>query len=111
LCKWLYLNAINNSYTLVVDQDQSNFDKIITIEIFDKNDHISIVINDSGIGFGNFRNNIKNILNPYYTTKKKGTGLGLSIVNKIINDHNSKINFIKQKIGAKIIINFPKNGN
>ena len=55
--------------------------------------------------------NLSNILKPYYTTKKKGTGLGLSIVNKILNDHNSSINFIKQNIGAKIVINFSKNGN
>jgi two-component system nitrogen regulation sensor histidine kinase NtrY len=47
-------------------------------------------------------------LNPYFTTKKKGTGLGLAIVNKIINDHNGKINFYPLKEGAKIIIKFLK---
>ena len=41
-----------------------------------------------------FSNNIKDILNPYFTTKKKGTGLGLAIVNKIINDHNGSLIFI-----------------
>ena len=87
-------------------ENTSNFDKIITIEIFDKNDHISIVINDSGIGFGNFRKNIKDILNPYFTTKKNGTGLGLSIVNKIINDHNGKLNFVSIPNGAKVEIIF-----
>ena len=43
------------------------------------------------------KNNIKDILNPYFTTKKNGTGLGLSIVNKIVNDHNGKIDFISIK--------------
>jgi two-component system nitrogen regulation sensor histidine kinase NtrY len=47
-------------------------------------------------------------LNPYFTTKEKGTGLGLAIVNKIINDHNGKINFTSLKDGAKIIIKFIK---
>ena len=42
------------------------------------------------------------------TTKKKGTGLGLSIVNKIINDHNGKINFVSLEKGAKIEIVFIK---
>ena len=60
-----------------------------------------IVIKDNGIGFGIFEDNIKDILNPYFTTKIKGTGLGLSIVNKIINDHNGSIDFIK--IFAEII--------
>ena len=101
-------NLIKNSIESIQQkaENTSNFDKIITIEIFDKNDHISIVINDSGIGFGEFRNNIKNILNPYFTTKKNGTGLGLSIVSKIINDHNGKLNFVSVPNGAKVEIIF-----
>ena len=66
------------------------------------------MITDNGLGFGTFKNNIKDILNPYFTTKKKGTGLGLSIVNKIINDHNGKINFVSLESGAKIEIVFIK---
>ena len=54
--------------------------------------------------FWKYKNNIKDILNPYFTTKKNGTGLGLSIVNKIINDHNGEINFFPIKNGAKIEI-------
>ena len=61
---------------------------------------------DNGIGFKSNRNNINEILNPYYTTKKNGTGLGLSIVNKIINDHNGELLFHPLDNGAKIEINF-----
>ena len=67
-----------------------------------------LVIVDNGIGFSKFSENIKDILNPYFTTKKNGTGLGLSIVNKIINDHNGKIEFIPRNDGAEIKINFIK---
>ena len=56
----------------------------------------------------NFEGNIKDILNPYFTTKKKGTGLGLSIVNKIVNDHDGSIDFIPLDIGAKVKIIFLK---
>ena len=61
-----------------------------------------LILIDNGIGFNEFGDKIKQILNPYYTTKKNGTGLGLSIVNKIINDHNGNIKFISIKDGAKI---------
>ena len=52
--------------------------------------------------------NIKKILNPYFTTKKKGTGLGLAIVNKIINDHNGSIKFVNLNDGAKVTVEFLK---
>mgnify|MGYP001213098692 FL=1 len=77
----------------------------------DNNDHISFVLTDNGIGFDNVKNNIKEILNPYFTTKKNGTGLGLSIVNKIINDHNGELNFFSISNGAKIEIIFKLDGN
>ena len=80
----------------------------IDISLNENVERINFIIIDNGLGFGIFENNIKNILNPYFTTKKKGTGLGLSIVNKIINDHNGKINFVSLDNGAKIEIMFIK---
>ncbi len=101
-------NLIKNSVESIQQkaENTSNFDKIITIEIFERNNQIYIIIKDSGLGFENIKNNIKDILNPYFTTKKNGTGLGLSIVNKIINDHNGEINFVSIPNGAKIEIIF-----
>ncbi len=101
-------NLIKNSIESIQQkaENTSNFDKIVTIEIFERNNQIYIIITDSGLGFENVKNNIKDILNPYYTTKKNGTGLGLSIVNKIINDHNGEIEFISITNGAKIEIRF-----
>ncbi len=101
-------NLIKNSIESIQQkaENTSNFDKIITIEIFEINNQINIIITDSGLGFKNIKNNIKDILNPYFTTKKNGTGLGLSIVNKIINDHNGEIGFVSIPNGAKIEIKF-----
>ena len=83
-----------------------NFTKKILIEISQNNDHIKFCLVDNGIGFDQIKGKIKDILNPYYTTKKNGTGLGLSIVNKIINDHNGELKFYSISDGAKIEINF-----
>ena len=83
----------------------------MSIEILDNNDHIKCILVDNGIGFNQIKNNIKNILNPYFTTKKNGTGLGLSIVNKIINDHNGELNFFSIDSGAKVEIIFKLNVN
>jgi two-component system nitrogen regulation sensor histidine kinase NtrY len=102
-----FFNLIKNSIESIEQKLEKNpdFKKKISIEILDNNDHIKIILVDNGIGF-NQKNNIKEILNPYYTTKKNGTGLGLSIVNKIINDHNGELEFISIPDGAKIEINF-----
>ena len=107
----VFFNLIKNSIESIQQKEEKNpnFDKEISIEIGEQNDHIFITITDNGIGFDNFANNIKDILHPYFTTKKNGTGLGLSIVNKIINDHNGKIEFIPIKNGAKIDIIFNLN--
>ena len=106
----VFLNLIKNSIESIQQKSEkiSDFDKNITIELNDFDSHISLVINDNGIGFKNLNNNIKEILNPYFTTKKNGTGLGLSIVNKIINDHNGNIDFISKADGAIIKIIFSK---
>ena len=106
----VFLNLIKNSIESIQQKAEknTNFTKNIGIELNDLNDHISLTINDNGIGFDSVSNNIKEILNPYFTTKKQGTGLGLSIVNKIINDHNGSIEFISKDEGAIIKINLTK---
>ena len=109
----VFFNLIKNSIESIQQKNEKelNFIKKISIEIYKYNDHIKIILIDNGIGFNNIKGNIKDILNPYYTTKKNGTGLGLSIVNKIINDHNGKLNFLSILNGAKIEVNFRFNGN
>ena len=107
----VFFNLIKNSIESIQQKNDKNVDfvKKISIEIQDNNDHIKFRLVDNGIGFDKGKNNIKEILNPYFTTKKNGTGLGLSIVNKIINDHNGELKFISISNGAKIEIDFRLN--
>ena len=109
----VFFNLIKNSIESIQQKAEKKviFNKKISIEILSNNDHIKFILIDNGIGFEEIKNDLKKILNPYFTTKKNGTGLGLSIVNKIINDHNGELLFIPIIEGAKIEIKFRLNGN
>jgi two-component system nitrogen regulation sensor histidine kinase NtrY len=109
LCR-VFLNLIKNSIESIQEKRSTNvnFKGNIDITLKDSTSSISFIIIDNGLGFGMLKKNIRDILNPYFTTKKKGTGLGLAIVNKIINDHNGSIEFIPIENGAKINIIFIK---
>lgn len=48
-----------------------------------------IEVADSGIGIP--LDKIKNIFDPFYSTKDEGTGLGLAIVHQIVESHGGKI--------------------
>jgi two-component system nitrogen regulation sensor histidine kinase NtrY len=106
----VFFNLIKNSIESIHQKSEkvTDFKKNISIELNQTDEHIKLIIDDTGMGFNNLDTDIKNILNPYFTTKKKGTGLGLSIVNKIINDHNGNIEFVSKNEGAKIKIIFLK---
>ncbi|MBT3599566.1 MAG: GHKL domain-containing protein [Candidatus Pelagibacter sp.] len=105
----VFFNLIKNAIESVQEKclEVTNTKGKISIEINDYDDYIEFTIEDNGKGFKNLEN-IKKILNPYFTTKKKGTGLGLAIVNKIINDHNGSIKFVNLNDGAKVTVEFLK---
>ena len=106
----VFFNLIKNAIESIHEKKlkKNTINGKIDIVLIENISDIAFSIVDNGLGFGMFLDNIKNILNPYFTTKEKGTGLGLAIVNKIINDHNGKIDFIPIKDGAKIMITFIK---
>jgi two-component system nitrogen regulation sensor histidine kinase NtrY len=104
----VFLNLIKNSIESIKDKAEkiANLNKNIAIELIKNNNQIFVSVRDNGVGFSNIKNNIKDIINPYFTTKKNGTGLGLSIVSKIINDHHGTINFKSHDDGALVEIIF-----
>ena len=92
----VFLNLLNNArYTLDEKYPDTNENKIIEIIgkeiIVDGCPYNQIIFYDRGMGIASDK--IEKILNPFFTTKPmgKGTGLGLSICNKIIKDHDGKI--------------------
>ncbi len=105
----VFINLFKNSIESINEkyEKKPDFTKKIDIEIIEKDDYIELFITDNGFGFD--KSNLKNIVKPYFTTKKNGTGLGLSIVNKVISDHNGTLKILPNKYGAKINLNFPKN--
>ncbi|RNB85173.1 PAS domain S-box protein [Brevibacillus fluminis] len=57
---------------------------------------LQITIIDNGCGISEER--LRNIGEPFYTTKEKGTGLGLMVSYKIIQNHQGRIE-IKSEVG------------
>ena len=106
----VFFNLIKNSIESILDKklNDINLKGNIDITLNDNLNDIDFSVIDNGLGFEVLADNLKNILNPYFTTKKKGTGLGLAIVNKTINDHNGSIEFISTNKGAKVQIKFLK---
>lgn len=97
----LYINAIQameNGGTLTVHCKASGTDQV------------RIVVQDSGSGMS--PDQLNNIFNPYFTTKKRGTGLGLAIVYKIIEAHQGQIT-VASRIGqgTSFAITIPGSGD
>lgn len=69
---------------------------------------VYVEVEDNGSGIK--EENLKNIFNPFFTTKPvgKGTGLGLSLSYSIIQKHHGKIEVkSKQGVGTKFIVSLP----
>ncbi|MBF0376996.1 MAG: response regulator [Desulfamplus sp.] len=81
---------------------------INTINDLCNNNQIIIIIEDSGPGLS--KDTLRNIWNPFFTTKPvgKGTGLGMSISHGIIKAHGGSITAEnREKGGARFIIRLP----
>ena len=54
---------------------------------------------------------LRNIFNPFFTTKEEGTGLGLSISHRIVEQHRGEIEVQNLKKGALFTLRLPVQGN
>jgi signal transduction histidine kinase len=81
--KQVLLNLIINSFDAV---DGGGWVKIQTRS---SNGNVLLSVEDNGRGIP--PENLKNIFNPFFTTKTHGTGLGLAISKKIAKEHGGDI--------------------
>jgi signal transduction histidine kinase len=70
--------------------------------------YVQIEFTDTGCGIPSEQ--MEEIFNPFFTTKKTGSGLGLSISNQIVRDHRGYIDVESQlNKGSSFFINLPVN--
>ncbi len=81
-----------------------------TLDISTKTDAVmcSITIADSGGGIP--EKHIKQIFDPFFSTKKRGTGIGLALVYQTIQAHRGKVSVKNGDKGAVFTISVPVNG-
>ena len=98
--KQVFVNIIKNSIESITHSG------IIDIDIFLEEKYVNIIISDNGIGMNHEQ--LTNIKEMFYTTKKNGTGLGVALSNEIIIAHNGSMNYeSKENIGTKCTIKLP----
>ena len=98
----VFLNLIMNSCQAIHTKGE------IWISAFQKQTSVVLEFRDNGHGIE--PQNLKNIFNPFYTTKPvgQGTGLGLSLSYNIISKHNGKIEVNSRPgQGTKFTIELP----
>lgn len=74
---------------IVTNAAQATDHGTVTIKTRRENDEAVIELSDTGCGIK--KEDIKNIFNPFFTTKTQGTGLGLAVTHKIIQEHNGRV--------------------
>lgn len=98
------LNLLNNSFDAIANLK----DKWIRIEVKETEDHVEILVIDSGNGIPDII--ADQIMLPFFTTKEvgKGTGLGLSISAGIIKSHNGDLHLQPGTPNTTFAIKLPR---
>jgi two-component system sensor histidine kinase AtoS len=67
---------------------------------------VCLVFSDTGVGIP--FENVKDVFNPFFTTKDHGTGLGLAITHKVITEHGGHLDVVSRMgEGSSFIIYLP----
>lgn len=85
-----FRNLIKNA---IEAMDNNNKESLIYLssyhEVLDGDEFFTVSVTDTGNGIE--KKDLRRIFEPYFTSKDKGTGIGLAIVEKIISEHNGRI--------------------
>lgn len=97
----VFVNLLDNASQH--SEDMSEIRIVVSID----NNQAKIQVIDSGKGIDESK--IKNIFDPFVTSRKNGAGLGLSIVSNIIKEHKGSIDIINNPngIGCRAIVVLP----
>ncbi|RJR20184.1 MAG: PAS domain S-box protein [Nitrospiraceae bacterium] len=74
---------------IVTNAAQATEHGTITLKTRLEDNEAVIELIDTGCGIK--EEDLKNIFNPFFTTKAQGTGLGLAVTHKIIQEHDGKV--------------------
>lgn len=76
-------------FNIISNANQATDQGSITVRTRREENDAVIEILDMGCGIK--EDDLKNIFNPFFTTKTEGTGLGLAVTHKIVQEHSGKI--------------------
>lgn len=87
----VFMNVLSNAVYAVKERHGEGSGGIVKVSAKNDGDHVVFTVEDNGPGIPEEK--LKDIFNPFFTTKDpgEGTGLGLSISQSIIAKHNGKI--------------------
>ncbi len=98
--KQVFINIIKNSVEAITN------DGIIKMGVKIINKQVVITISDNGSGMD--KEELNNVKEMFFTTKKNGTGLGVSLSNEIVLAHNGKMEYDSVKNeGTNVVISIP----
>ncbi len=98
--KQVFINVLKNSVEAIEDGG------IINLDICKRKDDVTVCVSDNGIGMN--EEELNNVKEMFYTTKRNGTGLGVALSNEIIVAHSGKMEYESEKnVGTRCIITLP----
>ncbi|MEH7417837.1 ATP-binding protein [Neobacillus drentensis] len=102
--KQVFINLIKNAIESMPNGGSIQIH--VNVNVIQNQQKLSISIQDKGMGIAD--ENILNLGEPFFTTKKDGTGLGLMVTKQIIKDHSGEIKIESLiKKGTKVNVILP----